>query len=150
MAYTEKLSEQLVVSDQIGVVTTSNGSSAATGSAVDCKKFHRVIGYCIADWTTGGATTTNATASVKLVASTNSGFTGTSTTVTSSSAAQSATTTTGSTVASVSASGELIQSQRAAEDRYVKAIITITSGGANVNMNGNGMLLGDNSRYKPV
>lgn len=145
----EKLSEQLAISDRLGAVSTSNGSTVATGTGLDMAEHHNAIAYGIVDWTTT-AGTTNVTAALAIQASTSSGFTGTPTTIASASVALPSVTTTGSTEFSVSAIGEDIQAARADEDRYVRATLTLTSGAASHTVTGSGLVLRDRARFKPA
>lgn len=144
----ELLSEQLTISDYIGEVSTSNGSTANTGSALDMRDYHRVIAYGIANWTTT-AGTTNVSGSLQIQASTSSAFGGTPSTITTGTFSQSATTTTGSSQFSVSCDGEAIQSARVAEDRYARGVLTLTTGAASHTVTGDAIVLRANSRYKP-
>ena len=136
----ELLSEQLTISDYIGEVSTSNGSTANTGSALDMRDYHRVIAYGIANWTTT-AGTTNVSGTLQIQASTSSAFGGTATTIATGTFASAAATTTGNSQWSVSADGEAIQTARVAEDRYVRAVLTLTSGAASHTITGDALVL---------
>jgi len=127
MGYTEKLSEQLVMGDHVpySVMTTAT----RTGSAVDMLGYQRAIAY-------GYGGQTIATFSIALQASTATTF-GTPTTL------ASATSTANSCVITLSVDGEDVQSARAAEDRYIRAVITHTGAGG-----GGALVLLDAQRHK--
>lgn len=170
MAYTELLSEQVPAVD---LVVTGTGTNSGTGDIIDMSGYHRIMALAYVTETTtakttvtstAGTTTASCTAKVKIVvnASTSSAFGGTSTTVAASTVTLSATgTATASTatgtakntanatinqMVAVDVSGEDVQAQRVAEDRYVRATITLTGvAGA-----GAGLVMADCARFKPI
>lgn len=149
MPYTERLSEQLAVADYATVpVTTSSGSTTATSAAIDGSTYNRLIAYGMY-LITGATTTQTYTMSIKWQASALSTFGGTVTTVTTCTEAVAGTTTVTTTedVLSCEVTGEQVQSARALEDRYVRAIVSGTD--ANKKISVTHLVLADAKRYHP-
>jgi hypothetical protein len=147
--YTERLSEQLAVGDYATVpVTTSSGSTTATSAAIDGSTYNRLIAYGM--YLIATATTTQTyTMSIKWQASIVSTFGGTPTTITTCTESVAGTTTVATVedVLSCEVSGEQVQSSRALEDRYVRAIISGTC--ANKKISVTQLVLADAKRYHP-
>ena len=145
--YCEKLSEQLSAVDHAAAVTTATTASTTviTGAAIDGSEYNRLIAYT--RWT--ATTSASGTWQIQWQASVVSGFTGTATTVTTCSGAITTTgTTANASVSSCEVAGEQVQSARAAEDRYVRAVLTLTSAAAPA-IGGNLLVLADAKRYHP-
>jgi len=130
MTYPERLSEKLVLGGRTGHITVS-AVPAAIGSVVDMRTAHRAIGYFVGGWIVGAVT-------LAIQASTQSAFGGTPTTI------GNAVGTAANTVLSVPVSGEMVQSQRAAEDRWIRAVVT--TGGGTI---GEAFIVSDCDRFKP-
>lgn len=142
----EKLSEQLAFN--VIPFNTANNSSSASSVTEDMYDNHAVIVRALAGWTTTAGSTA-VTAVIALQASTSTSF-GTPTTITSSSFQSGSTGSSGSAAATLSAIAEDIQAARVAEDRYVRAVLTLTSGGTSHTVYGMGDLIADRSRFKPT
>lgn len=142
----EKLSEQLAF-NRIPFVTANNSSSTAMVSE-DMYDNHAVIAHALVDWT-ATAGTANVKAVLAIQASTTSTF-ATPTTITSSSFQIGNVAAAGSASATLSAIAEDVQAARAAEDRYVRAVLTLTSGAASHTVYGTGDLIANRSRFKPT
>ena len=146
MPYTEKLSEQLTVADSGAQVTTTSGSTTITGTAIDGANYNRLIAYVIGEV---AKSMTAASYSIKWQAASVVGMTGATTITTctgdfiTTTAAAAVT-----TVGSCEVSGEQVQSARAAEDRYVRAVVVGTAGSAHV-LGIEYMALADAKRYHP-
>ncbi|MEJ2688279.1 MAG: hypothetical protein P8124_14085, partial [Gammaproteobacteria bacterium] len=125
--YCEKLSEQLTAVDNAAAVSTTTGTTTVTGTAIDGSNYNRLIALSRVT----GVTAATGTWQIQWQASVVSGFTGTATTVQTCTGGI-----TGGTAAAVTAvqhceiAGEDVQSARAANDRYVRAVLTLTSGSA--------------------
>jgi len=129
VAYQERLSEMLVLGGRLAYAT---GTGVATGSVVDMRQAHRAIAYFL-----GGATVGTATLMVQ--ASSQAAFGGGPVVIGVASAG-----TANNTVLSVAVSGEDVQSARAAEDRWIRAVVIRTGA-----TNGEAFILTDCDRYKP-
>jgi hypothetical protein len=145
--YCEKLSEQLTVADSHAQSTTSTGSTSFTGTAIDGAEYNRLIAYGIMELS-GITATATATWSIQWQASVVSGFTGTATTITTCSGTTASVTASAAVVVgSCEIAGEDVQSARAAEDRYVRAVVTATTDHKKVGVEY--LVLADAKRYHP-
>ncbi|NIR62400.1 MAG: hypothetical protein GWN61_00720 [candidate division Zixibacteria bacterium] len=172
----ERLSEQLALQGRL-ICQTATGTVSGTGAGFDMRDVHQV--YALAHGeasTTSKSTTTSAkctttastnlTLAITIQASTAIGFGGTPVAVASTSQKYSSTVTatasaaTGKTTATATATintnlelavwGSEVQGARAAEDRYVRAIITITGVKGGAGNESFGIVFADTGRYKPV